>query len=966
MAELPCPPELWPEFSSLLDTALDLPETERAAWLATLGPEHESVRPWLVKVLAKTTGVENSDFLERPVVRSEILSEFEIGQRIGPYILERELGRGGMGEVWLAARGDGTLSRRVALKLPYAYLMAGVLRRRFERERDILAALSHPHIAQLYDAGVSTSGHPYLAMEWVEGVPIGRYCRDAQLSLLDRYALFRQVLEAVDHAHSRLIAHRDIKPSNILVTREGQVKLLDFGIAKLLSGETSGESTELTRMGGRAITPEYAAPEQIAGEPLTTAVDLYALGVVLYELLTGKRPFEALPTRGPATPIDTPKASSRISEEHAHSVGGMDVRSLRRALNGDIDAILAKALEASPTRRYRTAEAFAEDLDRHLRHQPISARHIGVVTQGLKFVRRHRFGVAFSAGLLLLLIAGSAGIAWQAVRAEREAQRATAIKDFLISMFRASDPRIASDKPRGTITARDLLDMGSDRIEKDFSSDPDTEIELLGVTANIYAVLNERDRNLVLLHRQRELARERYGELHPIVISALLDEIDDTITSGNRSEALKLLDEADNRIKRAGLDRSTIRARSWLQHGQALMADYGSRSIRAKMFDDAVALYTEIAPTDPGYPTALAERANLYLAESDYAQATYRYRQAIAVDEKVNPRNDGELIAIYHGLAMSYQGQGDFQAAAQAYEYATNLAQRTYGLDNHYYWEEAATYAALVHSRGNREQAMKMFEDVLGHLPAESTHYESAAVENSAALVKEKYGACLAAEGQLQRAIPLLEAAERSYISAPLYDDDLPRLRITLGSAYDQLGRSEDARRTLQQSLKEYLLRGPADDAMVLTIRERWGRFLQRQGDYSGAGSQFREVIAQAHERKLSVAALALGGLAEQALHRGESSIAAKLSAQAVKANEEVNGLQDIRIHPNLIRIEAEAALLAGDIDTAHALITPAINVLRHYDAPDSPDIARAETTLRAIEKAKARRQSRTTQSLTP
>jgi serine/threonine-protein kinase len=957
MAEPPCPPELWPQFSSLLDTALDLPEAERSAWLAGLGPEHDQVRPWLAKVLAETMGVETSDFLERPVVRPEILSEFAAGQRIGPYVLERELGRGGMGEVWLAARADGTLSRRVALKLPYAYLMAGVLRRRFERERDILATLSHPHIAQLYDAGVSPGGHPYLAMEWVEGVPINRYCREARLALPERFALFQQVLEAVDHAHSRLIAHRDIKPSNILVTRDGQVKLLDFGIAKLLGGDTGGESTELTRVGGRAITPEYAAPEQIAGAPLTTAVDLYALGVVLYELLTGKRPFEALPQRGPAMPMDAPKASSRVSAEHAQSIGGMDLRSLRRALNGDIDAILAKALEATPARRYRTAQAFSEDIERHLRHQPISARHIGLVAQGFKFVRRHRLGVAFSAGLLLLLIAGSAGIAWQAVRAEREAQRATAIKDFLISMFRASDPRIASDKPRGTITARDLLDMGSGRIEKDFANDPDTEIELLGVTANIYAVLNERERNLALLHRQRELARKRYGELHPIVISALLDEVDDAITNGNREEALKLLDEVDRRISQGGLERSTIRARSWLQRGQVLISDYASRSARAKMLDGAVSLYAEIAPTDPGYPTALGERANLYLAEDDYAHAIAHYLQAVAVDEKVNPRNDGELVSIYQGLAMSYRGQGDFESATRTHEFAVNLAQKTYGFDSYYYWDEAAEYAELVHSQGNRGKALEMFENLLRHLPAESARYESAVIENSVALVKEKYGYCLAMEGRFEEAIPFLESAEQNYISAPQYDDDLPRLRITLGNAYDRVGRANDANRVLQQSLKEYLRRGQTDDVRVLAAFERWGSFLSGRGYYGKAESQFNEVLSRAQGKKPQIVAITLGDMAQQALKQGETQKGLKLSTQAIDADQATSGPHDVRTLPNLMRIKAEALLLAGQIDEARILAMQALDALRRYDGPNSLDIARTEATLSKIKEAKAHKQ---------
>ena len=237
MAKLPCPTELWPEFSALLDEALCLEEDERAPWLASLGREHAAVRPWLAKVITEGGTTLEPEFLRGPTADVAAETDFAAGQQLGPYQLQRRLGSGGMGEVWLAARSDGTLNRRVALKLPHGHLVAGVLRRRFERERDILAALSHPNIAQLYDAGVAQSKHPYLAMEWVDGIALQEHCDAARLSLEQRLDLFLQVLDAVGYAHGRLIAHRDLKPSNILVTREGdRVKLLDFGIAKLLTG----------------------------------------------------------------------------------------------------------------------------------------------------------------------------------------------------------------------------------------------------------------------------------------------------------------------------------------------------------------------------------------------------------------------------------------------------------------------------------------------------------------------------------------------------------------------------------------------------------------------------------------------------------------------------------------------------------------------------------------------------------
>src|SRR5258707_12601967 len=269
-------PEQWPTLSGLLDEALDLPPAAREQWLARLAPAHLPLQPVLRDLLAKHAAAETDDFLETLPkltaagndVPRRTPDGFESGAIIGLYQLVRELGRGGMGEVWLAVRNDGALNRPVALKLPHAHLLSGALRQRFERERDILAPLSHPHIAPLYDAGISDGGHPYLAMEWIDGVPITLYCRQARLPIAARLELFKQVLDAVRYAHERFIAHRDLKPSNILVTPEGQVKLLDFGIAKLLSGDTGGGSTEQAQLGGRAGPPRYPPPAQIASRPV--------------------------------------------------------------------------------------------------------------------------------------------------------------------------------------------------------------------------------------------------------------------------------------------------------------------------------------------------------------------------------------------------------------------------------------------------------------------------------------------------------------------------------------------------------------------------------------------------------------------------------------------------------------------------------------------------------------------------
>ena len=328
MTNLPCPPELWPAFSALLDQALEIPAADRSQWLASLGPNMLKYGRGCLKCSAPAPARADG-FMGALMIDDPTSSEFVPGQLVGPYQLKKRLGSGGMGEVWLASRSDGTLSREVALKLPHIHLVASIVRRRFERERDILAALSHPRIAHLYDAGVDDAENPYLAMEWVDGIAINEYCRGKKVSYERRLNLFLQILDAVGHAHGRLIAHRDLKPSNILVTSEERVKLLDFGIAKLLDGEAHGGATQMTRVGACMATPAYAAPEQLAGEPITVAVDLYALGVILHELLTGQRPFRDN-RKTAAERISSGRASSRVESGHAEYVGGLNTRQLRR------------------------------------------------------------------------------------------------------------------------------------------------------------------------------------------------------------------------------------------------------------------------------------------------------------------------------------------------------------------------------------------------------------------------------------------------------------------------------------------------------------------------------------------------------------------------------------------------------------------------------------------------------------
>jgi serine/threonine-protein kinase len=439
----------WPEFSRLLDEALELPAAARADWLTAQESRDAEAGAWLRRVLGHANAATSPEYLERPRIDRAPDDDVQPGAAIGVYRLVREIGTGGMGVVWLAQRADGQLDRDVALKLPHVHLLAGAVRERFARERNILARLNHPRIATLYDAGLAATGRPYLALEYVDGVPITQWCRERRAGIEQRLELMRQVMDAVEYAHARLVVHRDLKPSNVLVTADGSVKLLDFGIAKLLAAEEMPEASgTLTRIGHRMATPGYSAPEQIAGMAVTTRADVYALGVMLYELLCGRRPFPDMQATAPGPGAEPPRCSMRIDPEFAVTVGGSDAATLRRTLRGDLDAILAKAIDPLPERRYGSVEAFAADLKRYRAHEPILAQRIGRLSLVAKFVRRHRLGAGFAAALFVAIGTGVALVAWEAKEAAQQARRAEAAKAFLVDIFSASDPRIASDKPR--------------------------------------------------------------------------------------------------------------------------------------------------------------------------------------------------------------------------------------------------------------------------------------------------------------------------------------------------------------------------------------------------------------------------------------------------------------------------------------------------------------------------------------
>jgi len=501
----------WNELNSLLDEFLDLPEPERQAWLERMEPRYRVQQPRLWSFLTKAAQVETQDFLEAPprigvpLSAEEVSRESVAGAAVGPYRLLHELGSGGMGTVWLAERADGMMKRPVALKLPHVSFMArrAGLVERLAREREILATLSHPNIATLYDAGVAADGQLYLALEYVAGEPIDRYCESRHLQTRARVELFLQVAKAVAHAHAKLVVHRDLKPSNILVTQEGQVRLLDFGIAKLLDDGVA-KQTALTELSGRALTPDYASPEQILGLPITIASDVYSLGVILYELLAGKRPYQLRrESRG--------ALEDAIVQADVVAPGNLAEPVARKALRGDLDTIVLKALKKKAEDRYPTVNALADDLQRFLDSRPVLARPDGAWYRFTRFAARHRVPLAASIILLVAIVAAAGFSVWQARVAVAERDRAQEVRAFIESIFRNADPWADSGQ---LMTAAQLLHNAERSIDERFANREDLKLDLLGLVGSSLTNLNDLEGARHTLQRAVDAATKSYGVEH--------------------------------------------------------------------------------------------------------------------------------------------------------------------------------------------------------------------------------------------------------------------------------------------------------------------------------------------------------------------------------------------------------------------------------------------------------------------
>ena len=860
----PINPDRWRVLSPYLDQALDIAADERAAWLSSIATRDAALASDLRAILAQQGEIRESRFLECAVLDPQAAPIGSLaGMVLGAYRLISRLGQGGTGSVWLAERCDGRFEGQAAVKLLNISLVGRAGEERFRREGNILARLRHPRIAHLIDAGVSAAGQPYLVLEHVNGQSIDDYCDDRALPIQDRLRLFLAVLDAVAHAHANLIVHRDIKPANVLVSTDGEVKLLDFGIAKLMVGESGWGSTPtgdpLTREGGAVLTPQYAAPEQLSGGAVTTASDVYALGVLLYLLLTGRHPvgtadgspatlIKAIVEEEPPRPSDAVISSSAhadVAARHAKQRGTTATK-LNRALRGDLDTIVGKALKKNAAERYPSVTAMADDLRRVLRREPISARPDTLGYRAARFVQRHSAGVAaFAAGLLVLagLVAVyTTRLATERDRAQREAAKAVKVSEMLMGLLTSADPYAPRD-PSGEPTVRALLDAGARQVQTDLVTEPDIQAQLLATMGRTYRRLGLYDKAQQLLERALVSGQRAFGSEHVRVAETLqflgvvlADKGDYAGAARRLEQALgmqrRLLGgaHADIAVTLSELGRvyqdEGLNARAEPLHREALemrrrLLGEGDRETAVSLNDlgSVLRLNGDLAGAEtlvrqslainrktrgddhPNTATTLHDLALIVASRGDYPSAESMLRQALVTQRKALGSKHAVIAATYNSLSRVLLEQGRYEEAVFALQDALKIAGPALGPDHQLVAiytinlgvaqlarkTPAATAAAEVLLR----DGLRMRSLAPGIVPSRRRTFPDN--DWSTGATKSLLGAALAAQRRYDDAEAMLLDAERDLAASPSLQRDLTVTIGRLVDLYDAWGRPDKA-----------------------------------------------------------------------------------------------------------------------------------------------------------------------------
>ncbi|GMU63795.1 MAG: hypothetical protein AMXMBFR36_00690 [Acidobacteriota bacterium] len=915
----------------LFGEALDRPPDQRRDFVMT-ATESETVRREVLSLLDSHARADARAERLDPELAAALLGTDRpladpSGRRIGPYRILRQLGRGGMGVVYLAERADGAWKQRVALKLLPPALASEALAERFLLERRILARLEHPGIARLLDGGVTGDGEPYFVLEYVVGEPLTAWCDRRRAAIDERLRLFRRVCEAVQYAHGRLVVHRDLKPANILVTTAGEVKLLDFGIAKLLDAEGDAEATALTRHGLRPLTPGYAAPEQLRGEAITVATDVYALGVVLHELLVGRRPRRsaepaAPPTRPSAAMVHRDPSAERSATERfdsnaaAHARGTTPER-LARRLAGDLDTIVLQALREEPERRYESAQALADDVRRHLEGHPIAARPAGALYVAGRFLRRHRLGVAAAA---LVALAGAAGLAattWQARAAARErdaarveAEKLATVRDYLVSLFEAADPAEARGEE---ITARQLLIRGIERLEDELVAQPEVRLEMSRVLARVSLQLGEYEEAGRLLRDALPLARRLHGagSLEAADLTSLRGAL--LVAKGEWEPAEAELRRSLAAYRRVGAEAREEAIEAFDQLGAALT--------RQGKEAEAVAVYREGLPVarrvhgdrSPSAATLLNALGLALRGLNDLDAAEETLRESLAIFREVHGPDHPDVATATINLAGVLRNRGKLLEAEPLYREAAAAKRRILGESHPEIAVTLHNLAAFLHSLGRYDEAAGLHRQGLAVL---REHFGDEHPHTGAML--DALANDLAAARDFASAMPLFEQARNLLLRTTGTEHWLYGLhRLRVGRALHAQGRNREALEAIDEAVEVIgRVRGADHPELAGTLRDR-GRVRLALGDLDAAEADLRralEIQQGAASATDYASATTLVPLAKLLLARGRAREAEPLARDAAR----ILGASLPDGHQ--LRTEADAALAA----TERSLAVPA------------------------------------------
>jgi serine/threonine protein kinase/Tfp pilus assembly protein PilF len=822
----------WLQIQSLFDEVIDSPPAERAARLAKSCRGDADLRHSVESLLVSDQRTEGPLLHAIGEAAESLLEAHQdrlLGSRIGPYRVTSILGHGGMSTVYCGERDDSQYQQTVAIKVLHHATLHPRMRSRLHSERHILATLDHPSIARLIDSGDLEDGTPYLVMEHVDGESIDVYCDTRTLFVRERIGLFIQVCAAVQYAHRNLVVHRDIKSANIFVTGDGTPKLLDFGIAKMLAPESLSHTLPVTRLQERILTPENAAPEQVLGRPITTATDIYSLGVLLYQLLTGRSPYRllsysqlqlerAICMDDPARPSQIVVARlngendsdrSRLSDRR-----GLSPERLRTRLSGDLDAIVAMAMRKEPDRRYASVEALADDLNRHLMGLPVAARHGDWRYHSVKFVRRHFLG-ALSVAAVFLGLAVIAGVTlWQNHRIElardataQERDRAQQVSAFLVDVFSQADPFNAQGREP---TAKDLLDRGAEKIMDNASLQPEVRAQLLESIGLAYRRQGLSDRAVPLFEQSVAIRRqERPIDSHRT--AAALANLASALTDGGHLiSAQAYLQQALDLSRSAEESPSIETADILVQFGQFELNAKSDPESASKLFTDALDIYRRsLGSENLAVASTLSGLASAASWKGDFALAERYQREGIAVFQATVSRNHPDHAVALASLGYILTQRGKYQEAEQVLNEALAIERDVFGPGNQRLAQIESHLAMLYERQGDvpratqaARDAVRIATDRLG-----LNHYLTGYYLDNLASLYFKAGDLAAAEDTARRALAV-------------YAHTLPARHLYIASTQQLLG--EILVRRGNAAAAEVELRSAIDTNTALVGAENW------------------------------------------------------------------------------------------------------------------------------------------------